>query len=372
MTCPTAAPDAPLSGAVPSVRAVKAVNGGGSASAVAASGALDDRGLADFDLLVLIDDLDLLDVPAALAQLEAIREPYSCAARRDGRLLAADFHDEVTALLSGRRAVVQAVAQGSPSGAASGAGGGRRAEREVDALIDLAVRVNAWRVDDLVRRFAPPMAPAELEDVRSAAAEALVRSVMTFDPARGRFGQWAFKPMHGAVLNAVRALRYPMLSWPEFLSRPAVLAAREALSGSGEQEPSVADVTAACGAGVTLSQVARVLRPAQVRSLESFVGDDYLRLEDVLVDEGTSVEDEVVHALLGASVLDSWLVELDAREHFVIVRRFGLDGEPEQTLASIGRQLKLTRETVRQIERKALDRLLVVIQGMRAPRSSSR
>ncbi|MGY1738357.1 sigma factor-like helix-turn-helix DNA-binding protein [Geodermatophilus sp. SYSU D00684] len=123
---------------------------------------------------------------------------------------------------------------------------------------------------------------------------------------------------------------------------------------------------------MTPGQVARVLRPAQLRSLEGFVGHDGHRLENVLVDEGTSVEDAVVHALLGASVLESGLVELDAREHFVIVRRFGLDGEPEQCLASIGRQLKLTREAVRQIERKALDRLLTVIHGAPAPQRSSR
>ncbi|MGY1669110.1 sigma-70 family RNA polymerase sigma factor [Geodermatophilus sp. SYSU D00710] len=372
MTCPTATLATPLTSAVSSsIRAAEG-NSDGCALAVAARDARDDRELADFDLPALIDDLDLSNVPSALAQLEAIRAPYTCAARREGRLLAADFSDEVTALLSGRRAVLQAVVQAPPSGAASGAGGGRRAQRDVEALNELAVRVNAGRVDDVVRRFAPPMAPVDLEDVRAAAAEALVRSVTTFDPARGRFGQWAFKSMHGAVLNAVRALRYPMLSWSEFLSRPAVLAAREALSGPGRQEPSVADIAAACGAGVPLGQVARVLRPAQLRSLESSVGDDGRHLGDVLVDKGTSVEDAVVHALVGASVIDSWLVELDAREHFVIVRRFGLDGEPEQSLASIGRQLNLTRETVRQIERKALDRLLVVIRGMWAPRPSSR
>jgi RNA polymerase primary sigma factor len=65
------------------------------------------------------------------------------------------------------------------------------------------------------------------------------------------------------------------------------------------------------------------------------------------------------------------LAELDARAHFVIVRRFGLDGEPEQCLASIGRQLKLSKETVRQIERKALDRLLILTHGGRGTRRTS-
>ena len=38
-------------------------------------------------------------------------------------------------------------------------------------------------------------------------------------------------------------------------------------------------------------------------------------------------------------------------------RRFGLEGEPPETLEAIGRSLGLTRERVRQIETEALKRL---------------
>jgi DNA-directed RNA polymerase sigma subunit (sigma70/sigma32) len=42
---------------------------------------------------------------------------------------------------------------------------------------------------------------------------------------------------------------------------------------------------------------------------------------------------------------------------YVIVRRFGLDGEPIEKLADIGNTLSLSREAVRQIEAKALAKL---------------
>lgn len=223
MTSPTAAQSAiPLMAAIPAFGDTEEVSGNIS-SAVNAGGADDSWQLADFDLPTLIAGLNPVDVSAALAELEEIREPYTTAARREGKLLAADFSDEITAVLHARRNTLQATGPlqvgALPVGAASGAGGDRRRAREAEALTDLAVRVNAWRVDDAVRRFAPPMSPAELEEVRAAAAEGLARAVVTFDRARGRFGDWAFKPMRGAVLDAVHALLYPMLSCTEFLAR---------------------------------------------------------------------------------------------------------------------------------------------------------
>ena len=42
------------------------------------------------------------------------------------------------------------------------------------------------------------------------------------------------------------------------------------------------------------------------------------------------------------------------RDQYVINKRFGFDGDEPQDLASIGRELNLTRERIRQIEAAAL------------------
>jgi RNA polymerase primary sigma factor/RNA polymerase nonessential primary-like sigma factor len=59
----------------------------------------------------------------------------------------------------------------------------------------------------------------------------------------------------------------------------------------------------------------------------------------------------------------TWMQTLSEREQRVITLRFGLDGEEEQTLEAIGRELDLTRERVRQIEHEALGKLRATIEG---------
>jgi len=48
---------------------------------------------------------------------------------------------------------------------------------------------------------------------------------------------------------------------------------------------------------------------------------------------------------------------LSPREQQVLQMRFGLGGAREHTLEEVGRELTLTRERIRQIERAALDKL---------------
>ena len=57
------------------------------------------------------------------------------------------------------------------------------------------------------------------------------------------------------------------------------------------------------------------------------------------------------------SLIQQGLSTLKPREHFVINKRFGLNGEPETSLEDVGKIFSVTRERVRQIEAVALRKL---------------
>jgi RNA polymerase primary sigma factor len=67
------------------------------------------------------------------------------------------------------------------------------------------------------------------------------------------------------------------------------------------------------------------------------------------------------HAAVEASDLQRFvteaLEELPAREQRILRMRFGIGGSAEHTLEEVGKVFGLTRERIRQIEAKALEKL---------------
>ena len=94
------------------------------------------------------------------------------------------------------------------------------------------------------------------------------------------------------------------------------------------------------------------------RSLDDFVDrDEGCRLSALLADrKAISPEDKVYVQEIGRLVRRA-LTGLDEREQHIIRNRFGLLGGRELTLEEIGKNLNLSRERVRQLEREAKTKL---------------
>ena len=92
-------------------------------------------------------------------------------------------------------------------------------------------------------------------------------------------------------------------------------------------------------------------------SLDAEVGDDGKdSLWDLLADESTLRPDQFVEKEMLRENLELILDMLDEREAKIIKMRYGIDG-PRYTLEQVGAEFNVTRERVRQIEQKVLQKL---------------
>jgi RNA polymerase sigma factor (sigma-70 family) len=97
--------------------------------------------------------------------------------------------------------------------------------------------------------------------------------------------------------------------------------------------------------------------PSEVSIDAPLVGNADLKLEDVLPDISLTPLDEALIRKSLEEQLYLLLGQLDEKERLIVERRFGLSDREPETLAEIGADLKLSRERIRQIEERALDKL---------------
>jgi RNA polymerase primary sigma factor len=108
-----------------------------------------------------------------------------------------------------------------------------------------------------------------------------------------------------------------------------------------------------------VDRVRAVLKMAQQPiSLQSPVGDgDDTSFGDFIEDKNTESPSEVTSFSLLKEKLNDVLTSLSEKERHVLELRFGLGDGYSRTLEEVGKQFKVTRERIRQIEAKALRKM---------------
>lgn len=236
----------------------------------------------------------------------------------------------------------------------------RQLESALDHVKYQLVELNHGLVGEYVKGFAAH-SPQLNDDLMSAGVAGLISAINSYSLDRGAgFAHWAYRMIQREVLTEVRRLDHPTLGQSDFEKRPDILAAQQDLEVSNPHR-AVTEEEVAKAAGVSLSQAKRVMAPARLLSLDrtadSDDGDSTAELVESIPNNAESVESLVMTSMDGAALAGIAQSVLSPRERFVVARRFGLDGEPAQTLASVGAALSLSRESVRNVQAVAMKKL---------------
>jgi RNA polymerase primary sigma factor len=229
-------------------------------------------------------------------------------------------------------------------------------EAEVNQARDQMIKANLRLVVSIAKKYLHR--GLTFSDLIQEGNLGLMKAVTRYDYTTGyrlsTFASWWIRQtITRAIYDKTRTIRIPV-HLQEIRNR-CYRAFYDLLKELG-REPSLKEISER--SGVAEDKILLVTNLAdELISLETPVGDEGDRLGDFIRnDKAISPYEAILESQLGEKT-GSILTTLTAREEKIMKMRFGIGEEVEHTLEEIGRAFKVSRERIRQIEKKALKRL---------------
>lgn len=224
--------------------------------------------------------------------------------------------------------------------------------------LDQLVQANLRFVVSIAKQYANQ--GLSLEDLINEGNLGLIKAAHRFDEKRGfKFISYAVWWIRQAMLQALaehsRIVRLP-------LNRAGTLYRIGKMSRKLDQElgrqPTAEEIADKLGLSVTEVQDTMKIANTHVSLDDPYSNDkDDNALVDYLTDANQVLPDEGTYSNALSTDMERALDTLTDREKLILTLYFGLSGEDPLTLEDIGKKMKLTRERIRQIKEKAIQRL---------------
>jgi len=232
----------------------------------------------------------------------------------------------------------------------------KRVRKGDPAAKERMVLSNLRLVISIARRYQGMGLP--LADLIGEGNLGLIKAVDRFKYEKGfRFSTYASKWIRQAITKTLatdsRTVRLPA-NVIEILRK--VKATEECIQKSEGEEPVETEVCSKLGLSST--RYAQVTNASSTVSLDSpCSADSEVCLHEVLPDGTQAAPDDLAFERIDCNKLDDLLSRLSERERRILSYRFGLEDGNLRSLAETGKMVGITRERIRQIEKRAIDKI---------------